>query len=695
MKKVFLAFFLLILGLWGSLNALSEGEADLAEWTWMCYFCGSDLESGNGLATANLREFILATPPQYIDADDNDPQPIDWDALETSGAVNTLIQTGGSAEWHSREALGFKISNQKLQRYQYLPKSLDSGLELVMELPLQSMAAPDTLADFIRWGVENYPARRYGLLLWDHGDGARTGLFIDELFDGDVMYLYELKQALEMAGASFEAVVFDACMMANLETACAVRDHARWMVASEELLSGHGIDYESWLTQLYTYAKVDGRQMGRMLCNTTQAKYANLSNPLEAMTLTLSVIDLSKLDAVLDCFDRMFAHAGKCYEADLPAIFSIFSMIGDSEHYSNENTHMVDIGSMLYAFESAYALGPDLRNEFVRALDEAVVYNVRGNARPRAQGMSFCAGMDLTAGELDVYAKNCPSPHYLALLDALQDRWDAPPEVYERAQRLTPLSSKQTADPVLSLEWLNAQPSIRVIENPDYVSEIRYRLCYQDENTEQTISLGTDSCNFNTIRKEQSSLYEIDIDKTWPSIDGNLCCIERLWEDSYMALYNIPIRMEETVYNLRCGYVYNTSLIDQWLSDASQLDYSGKYRLYGVWEGYNEDSEMSGRNTITISQLHGREFQLLYPVMDGGGYTRFYQNSPTRKMYRGMEVTDMALPVGSYTITFIVSNIFMQSATLDPIELYWDGEQFIPLKPWTGTISHFKALPHD
>ena len=67
-------------------------------------------------------------------------------------------------------------------------------------LPLKSMGDPEQLSDFIRWTAKNYPAKKYALVLWDHGGGAKTGLFIDELFSGDVLYLYELKQALADGG---------------------------------------------------------------------------------------------------------------------------------------------------------------------------------------------------------------------------------------------------------------------------------------------------------------------------------------------------------------------------------------------------------------------------------------------------------------------------------------------------------------
>lgn len=31
------------------------------------------------------------------------------------------------------------------------------------------MGQPSTLSDFINWGVSEFPARKYAIILWDHG----------------------------------------------------------------------------------------------------------------------------------------------------------------------------------------------------------------------------------------------------------------------------------------------------------------------------------------------------------------------------------------------------------------------------------------------------------------------------------------------------------------------------------------------
>ena len=73
----------------------------------------------------------------------------------------------------------------------------------------------------------------------------------------DVMYLYELKQALADSGVQLEALVIDACLMANLETAYAVKDSAHWMIASEEVVPGSGTAVGDWLEELYIHPEYE------------------------------------------------------------------------------------------------------------------------------------------------------------------------------------------------------------------------------------------------------------------------------------------------------------------------------------------------------------------------------------------------------------------------------------------------------
>lgn len=267
--------------------------------------CGSDLETEGGLATANLAEISRSSPfPDISPAD-----------VPLESAVNLLIETGGCRQWQTGRRLGFEIDADKLQRYRYEP-GLSQPFVLEREEPLACMSDPETLADFIRWGAREYPATRYALVLWGHGGGSHTGLLPDERYDGRYMDLAELEQALAEGGLHFDTLIMDACMMANLETALAVRDHADWLVASEEIAAGSGTAYDVWLNGLYAWPECDGYRLGRNVCDSVQKKCADLGDEQAKSILTFSLVDTSKVDAVAAQFDRFWDFVSRLYEQE-------------------------------------------------------------------------------------------------------------------------------------------------------------------------------------------------------------------------------------------------------------------------------------------------------------------------------------------------------------------------------------------
>jgi cysteine peptidase C11 family protein len=66
------------------------------------------------------------------------------------------------------------VKHRPTKRY-YLRKGSRNGAlagDVVEELGEKNTADPRVLEDFVRWGVENFPARRYMLVMWGHANGA-------------------------------------------------------------------------------------------------------------------------------------------------------------------------------------------------------------------------------------------------------------------------------------------------------------------------------------------------------------------------------------------------------------------------------------------------------------------------------------------------------------------------------------------
>ena len=197
--------------------------------TVLIYICGADLESENQLATGDIQEMLKISG-----------QPDD---------VNVVIETGGAKSWAST----YGISSTYLERYHIKNKSLVRDDQLTYA----SMGLSSTLQSFIEYGLNNYPADRVGLVLWNHGGGMR-GVCYDEKKNDDVLKNSEIRSAVSgalsncgMSGQKLEWVGYDACLMQVQDIAETNSQYFNYMIASEESEAGYGWDYDTWFDDLY------------------------------------------------------------------------------------------------------------------------------------------------------------------------------------------------------------------------------------------------------------------------------------------------------------------------------------------------------------------------------------------------------------------------------------------------------------
>ena len=658
----------------GTVESTAAEAADPEdEWTVLIYMCGSDLESTYSYATGNLEEISRCRKVKNI---------IKTQAakagyfFEEPGQVNILIATGGTKEWHA-QVLGMDMSTDCLQYWRYEPvaDSTSSGVfRPEATRPLASMANPDTLTDFIQWGAGTYPAKKYCLVLWDHGGGSKTGIFIDELFEGDVMYLDELKAALENSGVRMDTVLFDACLMANLETAWAIHNQADWMVASEEVVAGKGTAIGDWLQQLYYVPECDGKRLGRWICDMTAIKYANENDEQAQELMTWSVTDLSKIDELAGYFDRFFQLAGEAYEKKPELLTNLVRSIFSSDFYGTGEENMYDLASILYERFFNEIADPASHWQMIDSVTDAVPYCLHGSGRSSARGLSFCYGADFSVKELETYARNCPSCYYLAMLDAISP-WTAPDWVYEQVPRLPEMETIDAYQvKVNKIVYLDGTPAFSLVDGYDRnVSRVRYNLYRLNGETGQTESLGTAGAYLDKKQGEKG-IYRIYDLWHWPAIDGTICQIELLTKrmnETYDSLINIPIQINDKVWNLRCGFTGK---------DMS-------YTVYGLWEGFDSESKMFNRNVKTLAQFAGQEYQLLYEqYRDSATGKVYYASSEPRRLTRALNVKEVLLPEGSYEIEFVIDDLFNRSMSLGRVGMEWDGKTMkIRTDGWEGT----------
>lgn len=127
---------------------------------------------------------------------------------------------------------------------------------------------PNTLQSVLQWVKTQFPAQEYGLVMWSHADGwlpaTNTDYPIKEMTyaaarpfsfgidtdnnsvwtdDGTQMNVADMAQAIAQSGMHCRYILFDACLMQNLEVAYALRHATDYVVASPMSINSAGAYY--------------------------------------------------------------------------------------------------------------------------------------------------------------------------------------------------------------------------------------------------------------------------------------------------------------------------------------------------------------------------------------------------------------------------------------------------------------------
>lgn len=259
--------------------------------TVLVYMIGSDLESNGGMATTDIDEMMQAKYGEN---------------------VHVIIQTGGAKEWWKSGVDGKTVNAGEIQRYQVF----SGAKELIDTQPKKNMGSAESLGEFLKWGVETFPAEKYIAILWNHGGGTVDGYGYDELFNDEHIELDELREAFAQGGYRFDIVGFDACLMATMETAYALKDYTHYMIASEETEWGKGWYYTDWLNALGNNPELDTEEIGKRIVDgytdsvESESYYAfTMGENAEPTPCTLSLLNLEKADDAYRCISSYFENA--------------------------------------------------------------------------------------------------------------------------------------------------------------------------------------------------------------------------------------------------------------------------------------------------------------------------------------------------------------------------------------------------
>ncbi len=268
------------------------------------------------------------------------------------------------------------------------------SLAEISDLGELDMADPNTLADFITWGIGAYPADRTALFMWDHG-GGWLGFGLDEGSGGNLLSLPQIVQGMQqgLAGANnhkpFNIVGFDACLMATYEVSASLEPHAEYLVASEEVEPGHGWDWTAMAT-LAQNPSADPIALGHSIVDgfKNQATQANTVDQV-----TLALIDLYRMGTMSNAVNAVinsFTGAPSALTTAFGRGQSQSLKFGDAPDPSRA-TNMVDLLDVVTLSAQAgqnQALS-GAQQQLQAGIGQSVLYSFAGAARAKATGMSI------------------------------------------------------------------------------------------------------------------------------------------------------------------------------------------------------------------------------------------------------------------------------------------------------------------
>ena len=297
----------------------------------------------------------------YLDGS-NDLEPFimqnmrDLEKVGSSKHVNVIAQMSRAPQKvvhkHSKEKTNIDGDWVGSRRY-YITKAPGGAKNLHSAVLGFDVDPPNhgqakSLSDFLKWGMEKFPAKKYMVVIGDHGKGfVGTGF---DLLHKDHLQLPELRGALaevqKETGKKPDMLVFDACEMASLEVAYELKDQAKTLIASEEVLGAEGLPHIAFLRNLARTPGESGKAQAIKLVDfARQDEIDRQEEDRPDVALQLSAIDLTKMAAL----GKATAKLGEALKSSKIDSQDLKRIVLDTKHFCEDSkvtpdSHYRDLG---------------------------------------------------------------------------------------------------------------------------------------------------------------------------------------------------------------------------------------------------------------------------------------------------------------------------------------------------------------
>lgn len=403
MKRIYAMLIIIVTVVLTNFPAETSAEEKQNDWQIFMYVCGDNLESQKGYWSSSVEEI-----------QENVPKP----------GISYVVNFGGSKS--------SELMSDSLLHEQYLMWSNDSqGWENVIDddNPPADMGSVSTLRRFLEFSSES-DAQHKVLVIWNHGGGSLFGVCHDEN-TGNMLSLDSIRNAMsdaydeDMENPPFDIIMFNACLMGNIDTLKSLRGFARYVVASEEVAPGEGMDYGVMVRELNDNPEISPRVLAEKMCDGYMAK---CNRNRTDWCATMSVVDMSKLDNLIDAYEDFGEAVSRRIEENPHD--NIRDFIRNTywvEDYggNTETSGYFDMMDLRGMAQSNKKLVPEEAKALTKAVNDAVVYNRHGKYRTASAGISFYFPMDTELASVQQYSTlSVSSPTYVNLYESLLRHMD-------------------------------------------------------------------------------------------------------------------------------------------------------------------------------------------------------------------------------------------------------------------------------
>jgi hypothetical protein len=293
--------------------------------------------------------------------------------------VNVLVQ------WAS-------LKTKKVNRLYVIKDADDSTVSspVLEELGQADMGDYRTLLEAMRWAVRNYPAKRYFLNVWNHGNGwhfrappTTRDVSYDDLSGNKITTEQLGVVAAEVSreiGRPIDLVGSDSCLMAMAEVVGEMKGGISAFVGSEEVEPADGWPYEQLLRKWNAGGSKSALDVAGILTEVYLDSYPS------GRGITLSGLDMGHYAHLAGTVREL---ATEIAGQPLDVRKRILAAVAKTRSYTNVDYK--DLGDLVdqIAKEAGVGLRPETLSAVKAALGQMVAANRTSSDQSRSQGLAI------------------------------------------------------------------------------------------------------------------------------------------------------------------------------------------------------------------------------------------------------------------------------------------------------------------